>query len=213
MKTKINHIFFFSLTFFGLTFFSNCKRNDSSGCPGATPSYYYLSDDDKNKIPYKNTDTIIFINYNAGDTVKLIGQGNQNYFVTTVDAGGNPDCPKSPTNYENLLYYFKSNDVNLKEIVVDYYIAKGTFNQNGEGDHYADFILKTDQITRTFSSRLNYLNGQLPVPYKDKIIINGATLYGISLTSFEDSTATLFYNLTNGILKIQISNNQSWLKQ
>ena len=201
MKTKINHIFFFSLTFFGLTFFSSCKRNDSSGCPDTTPSYYYLSADDKNKIPFTGTDTLIYVS-NTGDTAKLFGQEKKDYYNNVRSYGGNPDCSQGSSNYENTLLTFSRNNTVLNNLKYCLYIDVITSFSG------LDISIDNTSFNGWIFAAINNESN-----YKDKVLINNQLYNVIKLKANNDSTSVIFYNHLYGILKIQLSNNQTWLKQ
>ena len=59
----------------------SCSKTDP--CPKGQENYYNLTDEEKSKIPYTGTDTLVFIS-DKSDTATLIGKGkSQSYKRTT----------------------------------------------------------------------------------------------------------------------------------
>jgi hypothetical protein len=119
MKTKIYTILFFTFYSTLTVLLSTCKKDKGDPCAGS-PAHtynYYISDDNKSKIPYTGTDTLIFIS-DRGDTAKLYGQGKQTYNdVTSKPSSIDPDCSNLDyTYYENIQINFVGNNPNLNQI-------------------------------------------------------------------------------------------------
>jgi hypothetical protein len=70
----------------------SCTKDASCGDQSDIVNSYYISADDKSKIPFKGNDTLTYIS-DAGDTAILIGSGKREFIdkVQTVIAG-NADC-------------------------------------------------------------------------------------------------------------------------
>jgi len=73
-------------------FAQSCTKEPSCNGQSDTINSYYISADDKSKIPFKGNNTLTYIS-NAGDTAMLIGNGKREFIdkVQTVIAG-NADC-------------------------------------------------------------------------------------------------------------------------
>jgi hypothetical protein len=120
IKQKALSISLISYRFLGLFslmfFIQNCSK-DPGPC-GGQKTYYYLSEEDKAKVPYTGTDTLVFVS-NTNDTAVCIGKGKKQFF--TVDyIGGNPDCEPAEYYYEAYNYKFIDTN-NLLNITLDIY--------------------------------------------------------------------------------------------
>jgi hypothetical protein len=89
----------------------SCTK-DSEPC-GGNETYNYLSTEDKAKVPYTGTDTLVFVS-NTNDTAVCIGQGKKRFYTVkylSVRAG---ECQNDAYYYEAYNYKFVSNNSNLK---------------------------------------------------------------------------------------------------
>ena len=178
-----------------LAIITSCSK-DPGPC-GGQKTYYYLSEEDKAKIPYSGTDTLIFIS-DQGDTTTLVGQGKKTYYKTMTNNAGTVDCPKMENrNYENVELVFieqKNNSQNLKirifpEVLFDDLILSSL-------DIY---ITNTLIIGRSFK----YIDNK---SFEDSVLVNSSYLKGVYL----DSEKTILFNYSNGVLKYKDGNNFKW---
>ena len=199
MKTKTSHILFFILSLSSVLFFSNCQKQNP--CRATVHSYNNISADEKSKIPYIGTDTLVFIS-NTSDTAKLIGQGKSSYYNVIQDHS-NPDCPaQSENDYEINKFSFTGTNNFLSSI--DYTVSMGDI------PGYNQSLVHINIINKPFQSYA------LIDIFKDTLQIGVKTYQGIILkgSATNNTSDYIFYSYPEGILKIYFSNNnQTWLKQ
>ena len=202
MKNKIDLVLFFALICSSALVFNSCKRNNDPPCTNGANNYYNITADEKSKIPYTGTDTLIYIS-NSNDTAKLLGQGKQDYFLNQPHYGGNPECNPGSENYQTYYYSFMGKQSLLNEIDVEYH-------STGGGVYDMNINITINNIKIINENLFAYFNSN----YTDTIHINNKLYYGRNIKGDGiDSLTVFFYNYNFGILKIKFSNNQIWLKQ
>jgi len=202
MKTKISTILI-AFLLGCIVCFTTCKKN--SGCPDATNTYYNLSADEKSKIPYSGTDTLIFLS-NTGDSAKLFGHGKTDNYNTQSYWQATPDCPQTTTNCEIISTTYIGSNIgfsNIKFIPENLCEPPAIVSISINGIKFQDYLL----LQLSDSSN-----------YHDTTIINSKLYHGIKIFSLNanitiDSTNYIIYNYPSGIVKVKFSNNQTWLKQ
>lgn len=179
----------------------SCSKTDP--CPKGQENYYNLTDEEKSKIPYTGTDTLVFIS-DKGDTATLIGQGkSQSYKRTT--SGGNPDCQISYNydNYELLTYSYLGTNLDLKNIQ---FVAR-RFNSKYIYMSYYDC-----DINAMFKFNYGIYESHDTVNYKDTILYRNSIIKCLKLSSYTDSTTNYYFNNLFGIVKVGI-NNKIFIKK
>ena len=202
MKTKIYSSTFFAITFLCVSFFSNCQKQNPCGTPSFTT--YNISAVEKSEIPYAGNETLVFVS-NTGDTAKLIGQGKLDYYHQDLIAG-DPECQSSGTNYERIRYLCKGTNNYLSNVGINFGIYDPPTNIR------SSLYVLVNNITFKGRSLITLSNQQY---LTDTLQIDSKTYFGaflIGIGSAQD-TNTVFYTYPQGILKIQLSNGQTWLKQ
>lgn len=188
---KIQFLIMLSL----LAILTSCSK-DPGPC-GGQKIYYYLSEEDKAKVAYTGTDTLIFVS-NTSDTVVCIGQGKKQFYETYSSPVNNGDCDPATYYYEAFNYRFKTNNLNFK---LDFTIYKNDLTG-----------LETIHI---FFNNVDYklylvdLGNSKVSNYVDSIKIYNDWNKKVTTTLGFDNIVygKLFYNQEKGILKIQ--NNDS----
>jgi hypothetical protein len=191
MKTKTKLLSIIGL----IMLFENCTKEPSCGDQSDIVNSYYISADDKSKIPFKGNDTLTYIS-DAGDTAILIGSGKREFIdkVRTV-IGGNADCYKyNVDNNETIIFEYLGNNLELNKIkyriygnnertIVDYYL------NNYKGNRYPNNF-----------NNLYY--------YTDSIFIKNSFIIGVPIKLTNLQT---LYNFNYGFLKIQFNGGKIWL--
>ncbi len=176
----------------------SCSKTDP--CPKGQENYYNLTDEEKSKIPYTGTDTLVFIS-DKGDTATLIGQGkSQSYKRTT--SGGSPDCGAGSyvyENYERIDYNYLANNPILNRI--DFSLQR--YDDNGSFDCMLNGFYK-------FNFRI--LEASDSLRYKDTVIYKNKTIKCLRMISYTDPSTNYYFNYLFGIVKIKINDKLFILK-
>lgn len=179
------------LGLFSLMFFiQNCSK-DPGPC-GGQKTYYYLSEEDKAKVPYTGTDTLVFVS-NTNDTAVCIGQGKKQFFTVEYDSG-NPDCKPPEYYYEAYNYKFIDTN-NLLNITLNIY--KDDLNTYDVLELYANEKL-------FYPINLEFL---ITKYYNDSVETNKG-IYNTIKIKFSDENV-LQYNTQKGVLEIK-ANEKTW---
>jgi hypothetical protein len=172
-----------------------CKGKDTD----AETITYTIEEDAKSKFPFKDRDTQIYIS-NIGDTAVLFGRLYAGY--ESKSAPNTIECFKPITwNAEKLRYYATGTNLELNKIE---FILGAQFENAGE--NVIEFWI-SGNIGGGGGYYIESLNNE--VKYKDSIIFNGASIYGVSL---KGPIANLIYNYQYGFLKIEYLSGKSWKK-
>jgi len=159
---------------------------------------YKLSENNKNQIPFKGSDTLRYIS-NIGDTAILIGQGKNNYILNSkIRVSTNPDCPEYD-NYSNEFVdiKYKGTNPNLFEIFVRY------DNQNNWGDEYTNVYL--NKLNANYKAYSDYYNDT--VRYNQIVNISNKKIFGIIIPGDNNKDPFFIYNKYYGILQITLDSN------
>jgi hypothetical protein len=173
----------------------SCTKDASCNGQRDTVNSYYISADDKSKIPFKGNDTLVYIS-NAGDTAILIGNGKRAFIdkVQTVIAG-NADCYIYNVDYnETISIEYVGNNIELNKIKYKIYGNK-----------------ERTEIEFEFNTQYGiyypyYFNS--PKFYNDSTLISGVLYYGLPL---DITNYKALYNYEYGFLKIQFNGGKVWL--
>lgn len=192
---KANLFNFLFLT--SITLLASC--GDESSCGDNVPTYetYNLSADEKSKVPYTGTDTLIFVS-NTNDTAILIGQGKKVYYEEQLIDAGPPDCstPRIGKYEVNEMVF-----VDPKKILRDINIKLMVNNKSGYK------ILRIITQEKEYGTLISYLNQQY---YLDTITSSiGQKINCLKL--YTDNLSSVFYHHQLGITKIE--NTKTWLNQ
>lgn len=175
----------------------SCSKTDP--CPNGQENYYNLTDEEKSKIPYTGTDTLVFVS-DKGDTVTLIGQGKQQTYKRTT-SGGNPDCQISYNydNYERIDYNYLANNPILNNI--DFSLQR--YDDNGSFDCILNGFYKFN---------FGILEANDSLRYKDTVIYKNKTIKCLRMVSYTDPSTNYYFNYLFGIVKIKINDKLFILK-
>jgi hypothetical protein len=171
MKTKL--LIMLSL----LAIITSCSK-DPGPC-GGQKTYYYLSEEDKAKVPYTGTDTLVFVS-NTNDIAVCIGQGKKQFFTVNY-IEGNPDCDPAEYYYEAYNYKFIDTN-NLLNLTLNIY----------KDDLVSSDILEIKVNSyRLYPINLSFLTENY---YDDSVFINNKFYPTNKLGSF------IQYNMKKGIM-------------
>ena len=201
---KNNFILSFVLFFTGVMLLNSCQPT-SSGCPEVKSTSYSLTSDDKSKLPYTGTDTMVFIN-NFGHMITLTGQGKvTNYETKIIKGAAPPECKQPSMSYEYQIINLISGDTLLYEIDFylervqspNYYSSIGSWVING-GESYTNY----------FTTLLN------DSAYTDTVFVNGKRINCIIIPADTgDISNVLYYNHNYGVLRFNLPPDQVWYRQ
>jgi hypothetical protein len=182
---------------------SGCSPSEK--CQEEEPSQhteYRLSSDDKSRIPFTGTDTLIFVS-NLGDTAVLYAEGKEQY-METVSSNRNtdPGCPFFDyAYYEHIGFSWKGLHPRFRKLRHSYF-AKGE-------SFYNQAYLDNEEVG---FSGLEYANRESA--YTENILINGTNYKAVSLIPRANDTAgAILYNYHFGILKIRQQNGTQWTRK
>ena len=175
--------------------FENCSKEPSCGDQSDIVNSYYISADDKSKIPFKGNDTLTYIS-DAGDTAILFGSGKRE-FIDQIrkNISGNADCPRSTVdNNETISIEYTGDNKELNKIKYKIYGNKERteieFTFNAHYGIYYPYYFNTIKF------------------YTDSILVNNVLYYGLPLN---DINFNALYNYNYGFLKIQFNGGKIWL--
>jgi hypothetical protein len=192
----------------GIATFTSCSlfsKEEPYDCPDRT-DYYQLSESQKRIIPYTGYDTIRMVS-NEGDTLTCIGRGKQYFTTQKFEAYSDPGCGNHGTysNYEAYKIEFvdsvkneKIELVHCEQAVVGRYKGGSTIYvslHEGEGGTWDDQI--------SLPGAYNFLGS---------VEIQGIVYSNVTKAESDplDTAEFVLINKTNGIIKIQLSNNEIW---
>lgn len=187
---------------------SSCNlfpKEEPYECPDRT-DYYQLSEDQKRILPYTGYDTIRFVS-NTGDTLTCIGQGKQYFSTQKFEPYSDPGCGNHGTysNYEAYKIEFVDAIQNEKIELIHYDFAL-TGRYKGGSTIYVTYkngngATSDYQISRPTAS--NFLGS---------IEISGLVYNNVTKAESDplDTAQFVLVNKTDGILKIQLNNTESW---
>jgi len=183
--------------------FQSCRGDSCT--PGANDRYisYNIPDSNTAKIPYTGTDTLIFVS-DAGDTATLIGQGKNTYYKKKTSVlGCSADCPcLEYASYENVDYVFQGNNNFIQSLAFKIYMPNNAGKPNFT--YIAVDLNNINMVQRSFE--YVYFN---KTPH-DSIYIDGKYYSGVY---FNDNTSkTLLFSISAGILKFRDFDNKIWIK-
>jgi hypothetical protein len=175
--------------------FENCAKEPSCSDQSDIVNSYYISADDKSKIPFKGNDTLTYIS-DAGDTAILFGSGKREFIdkVRTV-IGGNADCYKyNVDNNEIIIFEYLGNNIELNRI---------KYKITGRSSRTLIEFTVNNKMGNDYPYYFN-----TPKFYNDSTLINGAFFSG--LPKFDEEFYSI-YNFNYGFLKIQFNGGKIWL--
>lgn len=153
--------------------------------------YYNLTEDESNKIPYKERDTLIFLS-DIGDTAIVYGILTKGYNYRKEGGGGN--CPVWGIYAERRIFEFRSKVFELDSIStgwgINMYNKERTYFINNLG--YP--INKVNDISL----------------YTDTVTYKGYKIQSIILDKSDSKIKSVLYNYNYGILRIVTTNNRTW---
>ena len=192
MKTKTKLLSIIGL----IMLFENCTKDANCGDQSYIVNSYYISADDKSKIPFKGNDTLTYIS-DAGDTAILFGSGKKE-FIDQIrkNISGNADCPRSTVdNNETISIEYTGDNIELNRIKYKIY-----------GNKERTKIELTINSTYIGVDYPYYLNTS--IFYTDSVNIENKFYNGTPII-WSDNKA--LYNFNYGFLKIQFNGGKIWL--
>ncbi|MES2382537.1 MAG: hypothetical protein V4538_15930 [Bacteroidota bacterium] len=179
-----------------ILFWQSCGK-ETDGCPPSTNDFYNLTDEEKSKILYTGSDTLVFIS-NQGDTATLIGQSKKQTYKNITLPLGNPDCGGTNSkNYEQIKYDFTSSNTKLSEI--NLLIRRD--DDEYQYSCYYDWLLNKQNKVGVDALALNDTNY-----YNDIVVLKSIPIKCFRIRGGgADSTTYIFYNNKLGVVKIALN--------
>jgi hypothetical protein len=198
IKNRLYSSLLFIFIYSCLLSISCCKPDDPcKGTPSQT-NKYYISDDNKSKIPYSDAgfDTMVFINNT--DTAKLLGQGKQQTMSMTSNySSSNPDCGNmNYYYYEDISLNFMGNNTELPDVKLKVYAQDGK-----QGNEVTSIVIGGD-ISKIYSDFINNESNYNDSIYSKGNYYSGFNLYGVN---------EILYSRYYGILRIKL-NGKTWIR-
>lgn len=179
-------------------FTQSCSKESPCNNYTSQTFSYKLSENNKNQIPFKGSDTLRYIS-NIGDTAILIGQGKNNYILNSkIRVSNNPACPEYD-NYSNEFVdiKYKGTNSNLFEIFVSYY------NENPFGDELTTVYL--NRLNTNYEGYYGFYNDMNR--YIHIVNIGSNTVSGVLIADDISKDPFFIYNKYYGILQITLDSN------
>jgi hypothetical protein len=174
----------------------SCTKDANCGDQSDIVNSYYISADDKSKIPFKGNDTLTYIS-DAGDTALLFGSGKRE-FIDQIrkNISGNADCPRSTVD-------------NNETISIEYN------GNNNELNNVKYKIVASQDKTRLIYTINNYMGSLTPYYfnevsfYTSDVMINNKNYKGRQINLLD--SVNLIYNKDFSFLKIEFIGGKIWL--
>jgi hypothetical protein len=192
MKTKTKLLIIIGL----IMLFENCTKDANCGDQSDIVNSYYISADDKSKIPFKGNDTLTYIS-DAGDTAILFGSGKRE-FIDQIrkNISGNADCPRSTVD-------------NNETISIEYNGSNNELNKLGFKIYGNTENTKIQFLINSFYGNTDPYYFNNTTTYSDSVRIGNKFYIGKPIVWL--GINTLLYNFNNGFLKIQLNGGKIWL--
>ena len=192
MKTKTKLLIIIGL----IMLFENCTKDANCGDQSDIVNSYYISADDKSKIPFKGNDTLTYIS-DAGDTAILFGSGKKE-FIDQIrkNISGNADCPRSTVD-------------NNETISIEYNGSNNELNKLGFKIYGNTENTKIQFLINSFYGNTDPYYFNNTTTYSDSVRIGNKFYIGKPIVWL--GINTLLYNFNNGFLKIQLNGGKIWL--
>ena len=193
------------------------EKEEPHDCEGLNrpPEYYKLSEGQKAILPYTGYDTISMVS-NMGDTIHCIGTGKQYFNTMEFKESGIALCASYGTElyYEAYKIEFIDSAKNKKIELNQYY--KYLFNKT-EWDLYVFEVIFNDWGGGFFVND-RHISAKDAYNYVGDISINNILYSKTNKVSRHkddyyipiDTLSYMLINRTNGILKLQLNNTETW---
>lgn len=178
----------FLLLFSCISFFS-CRED----CPTGDGPTYYLSEEDKSKVPYTGTDTLRFTR-NGTDTFTFIGEGKETFFASGRGTYNDNCGYVQPERLEGYRIEYVCDDLTQKIIL--------SLTIDG----------LVEYVTINFEDIFSNCALCLRKPYEfDSLIVNGEKYYNINkmFNTIGDPQDVAYYTVKDGIIRIKV-NGMEW---
>jgi hypothetical protein len=173
----------------------SCSKDANCGNQSDIVNSYYISADDKSKIPFKGNDTLIYYS-NEGDTDILIGNGKRAYMDVISKNIGDLECSRYQVDYnETISIEYTGNNIELNKIKFKIY---------GNTESTKIQFLINSYYGNTYPYYLNNTT-----TYTDSVRIGNKFYTGRPIVWL--GINTLLYNFNNGFLKIQFNGGKVWI--
>jgi hypothetical protein len=197
MKTKI--IYF--LLLMSVIAMHSCSKSEPCNAKDII-TYYNLTEEQKSKIPYKGSDTLMFLS-DAGDTAILWGQGVNHYTEKISTRSLTGDCPDHEYDQiENIETNFIGNNPEFSYLIIKYKAKISGWADDG----MFNFGVLLNFNYYSFA-HLNFINNS--ENYKDSLMYLGNHIQGVNLTD-ERKFFEYFYNFNHGIMRIKVAGGKVW---
>ena len=181
------------------TIVSGCFLEQKTHCPPDEYKTYYLTQEDKEKVPYKGFDTLTFLNVNNNDTNVFISTAYSQGFVNTTYPL-NIDCSGGHADLEQIKYTF------ISSTYPNNLFFQIGINNNGHGHE-----IKTTFNYNVFTTATDFINP--PYAY-DSITIQNKVYYQVKYIFNDDFPNSpiyyMLYNKTEGIIQIKLKDGNNW---
>jgi len=201
MKTKI--IYF--LLLMSVIAMHSCSKSEPCNAKDII-TYYNLTEEQKSKIPYKGSDTLMFLS-DAGDTAILWGQGVNHYTEKISTRSLTGDCPDHEFDQiENIETNFIGNNPEFSYLNLRY----KSFKHHPPYGGTEQIVLSVNVMQITYQGLLQVVNNINN--YTDTVTYKGNQIYGISIGTIPDDKLNfIIYNYNFGVLKIGQKNGKIWV--
>ena len=170
----------------------SCDPNKQDACQDSYKTVN-LTDFQKTRCPYSGYDTLVFVS-NQNDTAYCYGKGKRTYYITKEEASS-PDCHNYNKN-ETVEYSYTSNNTKFTDKLLITIGFGGSISES--------FTIKLNNIL--WGEYVNTINDQT-YTYPIKAFNKS---YSCKLFSNSNPEDSLFYNHTDGIVRVTFSNQLRW---
>ena len=171
----------------------SCKKDNNCGDTSDVVNNYFISADDKAKIPFKGNDTLVYIS-DAGDTATLIGEGKNTRTEQKITNISGSDCAKNQIDKkETISIEYNGNNNELNKIL---YKISGN-NERTLIEYMVNTVYSNDYPYYFNSDKF----------YKDSTLIKSIFYSGVILDNINYKA---LYNFNYGFLKIEFKGGKIW---
>ena len=191
-----------------LALLSSCidPVDETQNCGDSPPEYYYLSSAQKAILPYTGYDTISMVS-NMGDTIHCIGRGKQYFNTRVFQSHSHPSCAGYGTEKFYEAYKIEFVDSNKSDSIklIHYSNYQGATRK---GESIIDILFRGGggTIPDVLISHPNTNSFIGNVEVKGKLYAN----VNLIRMNNADTNSYILINKSNGILKIQLNQNERW---
>ena len=199
------------IAFIALLGLSNCNPSDDGDeCRNFPPQYYKLSEEQKAMLPYTGYDTISMVN-NTGDTINCIGTSKQYFNTREFEFHINPECAAQGKGTES---FNEAYEIPFIDTYKNVQIDLSHYRYNLINDKKRANDVQVVFAGAGFCITDWHISNKGVQSYVGDAMVQGIICKDANkVPNYTDRNDTLSYMLINrsqGILKMQISNIETW---